>query len=435
MRGLRVLVSVASIAVIATAVGAQGAAAATPSPDYGSPAVWIPASTKNYSVFDRPQDFPVDMIVIHDIEGTYASAIATFQNPQRAGSAHYVIGKYGQIAQMVLEKNVAWHAGNWDYNTRAIGIEHEGYAGTDGSFTSAMYQASAHLIASICSRWGVRIDRTHVIGHNQVPDPNNPNLYGGSDHHWDPGPYWHWTNYIYFGQHYANALKSPPHMVLDATAVGGDGKVVLTWQAARSCLATPLYAGGRSVPITSYQIFSEPDHTLMTTVAGNVTTATVTGLVNGTTRTFSITAVDAEGTDSVMSNSTLVRRAPDAPATVFATPANGSAVISWTAPAFNGGSTITRYRVTTYLNGVAQGYLDFDPRYRMVAIFNLTNGSIYSFHVAAMNVAGTGADMASNLVKPLSALHQAPAQALPASPVPRSTPPSQSSPAPTPPTR
>ena len=29
---------------------------------------------------------------------------------------------------MVAEQDIAWHAGNWDYNTRAIGIEHEGYA-------------------------------------------------------------------------------------------------------------------------------------------------------------------------------------------------------------------------------------------------------------------------------------------------------------------
>ena len=36
----------------------------------------------------------------------------------------------------------------------------------------------------------VPMDRTHVIGHSEVPDPNNPGLYGGSDHHTDPGPNW-----------------------------------------------------------------------------------------------------------------------------------------------------------------------------------------------------------------------------------------------------
>ena len=428
------LVSVLAFAALATVqnVAAAPGALIVYSADYG-PATWIPASSRNYSVFDRPHDSPVDMIVIHDIEGSASSAIATFQNPQRAGSAHYVIGSNGKVWQMVLEKDVAWHAGNWDYNTRAIGIEHEGYAGTNGSFTTAMYQASEHLIASICSRWGVRLDRAHVIGHNQVPDPNNPKLYGGSDHHWDPGPYWHWTNYMYFAQHYASALPSPPHMVLDAVAVSGNQKVDLTWSAARSCLATPLFSGGRSVPTLDYTIVRQPGN-VSTVVPGTATSATITGLQNGVAYTFTVTARNADGTDTLASNPAIPFTSPDAPASVLATPAGGSAVVSWTAPAFDGGRTITGYRVTTYLNGAPQGYVDFGPSYRLVAIYNLTNGAIYSFGVAAINIVGPGASNPSNAVRPLSAFHPAPAQALPASPVPRSTP-AQSSPAPTPPTR
>ena len=39
------------------------------------------------------------------------------------------------------EADIAWHAGNWTYNTRSIGIEHEGYVGESGWFTDAMYRA------------------------------------------------------------------------------------------------------------------------------------------------------------------------------------------------------------------------------------------------------------------------------------------------------
>ena len=38
---------------------------------------------------------------------------------------------------------------------------------------------------------------------------------------------------------------------------------------------------------------------------------------------------------------------PGAPRQVLATPGNGSAVVKWTAPAHDGGSAITGYRVTT----------------------------------------------------------------------------------------
>jgi N-acetyl-anhydromuramyl-L-alanine amidase AmpD len=86
---------------------------------------------------------------------------------------------------MVQEKDVAWHAGNWDYNTRAIGIEHAGYACCH-YYTTAEYNGSAKLLASICSRWGVPLDRNHVIGHSQVPDPFQP--VRRRPHHWDPGP-------------------------------------------------------------------------------------------------------------------------------------------------------------------------------------------------------------------------------------------------------
>ena len=113
---------------------------------------------------------------------------------------------------MVREKDIAWHAGNWDYNTAAIGIEHEGYAWTPGFYTTAMYQTSAHLAASLCQRYGVPMDRSHVIGHAEVADPNNPGQFGGAGHHTDPGPYWDWNTYMSLAQDYAHALPSPPRV-------------------------------------------------------------------------------------------------------------------------------------------------------------------------------------------------------------------------------
>ena len=44
---------------------------------------------------------------------------------------------------------------------------------------------------------------------------------------------------------------------------------------------------------------------------------------------------------------------PTAPTGVGASPANGSATVSWTAPS-SGGSPITSYTVTPYIAGVAQ---------------------------------------------------------------------------------
>src|SRR5438309_2792549 len=223
------------------------AAAATAGPDYPS-ASWIPADPSNYSTANRTHDYPIDMIVVHDIEGSAASAIQDFQTPNYAASAHYVVGYDGAITQMVREHDIAWHAGNWDYNTRAIGIEHAGFAYTPGLYTTAEYNASAALAASICSRYGVPMDRTHVIGHYQVPDPNNPGLFGGSDHPTDPGPYWDWTYHMATAQADANALPSPPHLMPDPVATNTSNGVTVTWQAARTCRK----------PITGYTVTGQP---------------------------------------------------------------------------------------------------------------------------------------------------------------------------------
>ncbi|MCZ4096022.1 N-acetylmuramoyl-L-alanine amidase [Streptomyces sp. So13.3] len=165
-------------------VGSKHADAATV--DYPS-AVWSPASTSNYTASNRITSYPVNLVVIHVTQETYADTIRVFQDPAHAASAHYVVkSSDGSIGQCVREHDIAWHAGNWDYNTRSIGIEHEGWVDQPAYFTAAMYHSSAALTAAICDKYGIPKDRNHIIGHVQVP---------GTDHT-DPGPNWDWVRYI-----------------------------------------------------------------------------------------------------------------------------------------------------------------------------------------------------------------------------------------------
>ena len=287
----------ASLAVgIAPNVGAAAAVAtcAATSPDFGPPACWVAADSGNFSVANRGHDYPVDMIIIHDIEGSYGSAIQVFQRPGFEASAHYVVSYGGDVTQMVREHDIAWHAGNWDYNTRAIGIEHERFAWTPGLYTTAEYDASARIAASICSRWGVPLDRTHVIGHNEVPDPNNPGLYGGVDHHSDPGPYWNWAYYMQQAQADAATLPSPPRLMPDPRASSPDTTATVTWTPARTCRAS-------AVPITGYTVVAQPGG-MTQTLPANATSASFTGLKVGTTYTFTVTVTNADGQDSATSN-------------------------------------------------------------------------------------------------------------------------------------
>lgn len=183
-RLLRGTAAAAATGVLLPPARAHAAArAATDCP----PAQWMPASTSNYTVSSRPSAYPVRYVVIHVAQETFADTVGIFQNPAKKVSAHYVVRSAdGHVAQCVRESDIAWHAGNWDYNTRSVGIEHEGWVDQPSYFTHAMYQESAALTASVCNRYGIPKDREHIIGHHEVP--------GAS--HTDPGPNWDWVRYI-----------------------------------------------------------------------------------------------------------------------------------------------------------------------------------------------------------------------------------------------
>lgn len=188
MHRRRILQGAAVTAAAALLPASARAAASAAAGDTDYPlAHWSPASTSNYTASTRPSAYPVQYVIIHVTQETFPSTIGIFQNPAKQVSAHYVVRSAdGYVAQCVREKNVAWHAGNWDYNTRSIGIEHEGWVDQPAYFTDAMYEQSALLTASVCDRYGITKDRAHILGHAQVP---------GTDHT-DPGPNWDWVRYI-----------------------------------------------------------------------------------------------------------------------------------------------------------------------------------------------------------------------------------------------
>lgn len=155
---------------------------------------FVPASSSNYTNGSRTS---IKYVVIHTTEGSYSGSISWFQNSSAQVSAHYVIrSSDGQITQMVQEEDTAWHAGDWGTNSTSIGIEHEGYVADPGKwYTEAMYQNSADLTRDICDRYGIPKDRTHIIGHYEVPGCKSGNG-GGAGCHTDPGSGWDWNKYM-----------------------------------------------------------------------------------------------------------------------------------------------------------------------------------------------------------------------------------------------
>jgi N-acetyl-anhydromuramyl-L-alanine amidase AmpD len=152
-----------------------------------------PANYGNYDLAERGSRPPtVRYIVIHDIEGTAESAITVFRDPTYGASAHYVVDTDGAITQMVETKNVGWHAGNWYINGQSIGIELAGYA-IEGAYTAEMYMETAKLVRYLADLYQIPLDRAHIIGHDDIPGPTSSYQAGM---HWDPGPFWDWTQFM-----------------------------------------------------------------------------------------------------------------------------------------------------------------------------------------------------------------------------------------------
>ncbi|HZG14781.1 MAG TPA: peptidoglycan recognition family protein [Candidatus Bathyarchaeia archaeon] len=155
-----------------------------------------PSSYGNYDIADRPKAGPeIRYIVIHDTEGSYQSAINWFQNPASSVAAHYVIrSSDGQITQMVNNKDVGWHAGNWYVNMHSIGLEHEGIMleGADW-YTERMYRASAKLVKYLAEKYEIPLDRAHIIAHEEIPGLTQARH---KAMHEDPGAFWDWEHYF-----------------------------------------------------------------------------------------------------------------------------------------------------------------------------------------------------------------------------------------------
>lgn len=155
-----------------------------------------PAATTNYQVADRAADgMKIKYIVIHDTETSYQTAIDGFQNPASGDAANYVMrSSDGAVTQSVATKDIAFHAGNYWFNMHSVGIEHEGFAAHGASwYTQVQYQNTADLVKYLAAKYHVKLDREHIIGHDNVPGPVD-SLVSGM--HWDPGPYWDWNQFM-----------------------------------------------------------------------------------------------------------------------------------------------------------------------------------------------------------------------------------------------
>ena len=172
----------------------------------------------------------------------------------------------------------------------------------------------------------------------------------------------------------------PPSAPRSVTGVSGDGAVTVSWLA-------PIDDGGS--PVTGYVASTSTGESC--SWSSGPLSCVVSGLTNGTSYSFTVSATNSAGTgdESVASVPVVPFRVPGVPSGVVVSSDGDSQVsVSWVAPVESGDPLVSSYTATASPGGSSCTTPGLS-----CTIFGLTNGVEYSVTVAATN--GFGASSPS----------------------------------------
>ncbi len=174
----------------------------------------------------------------------------------------------------------------------------------------------------------------------------------------------------------------PPDSPENVSATSGDGQATVQW--------APSPNDGGS-PVTAYVVLTAPGG-LTLTVSAAETSAVVTGLTNGVSYVFQVAARNSAGLSFASSPTAPVTPVgpPTAPLNATASPGSSgdAAVVSWDAPASDGGSPLTGYLVAADPPDVPE--VAVGAAGQSATVPGLLPGIAYTFTVRAVNAIGTG---------------------------------------------
>ena len=147
------------------------------------------------------------LTVLHATEQeSLQQSLRTLRTGHRGGkvSAHYLIGRNGEIYQLVSDDRRAWHAGSgrWgtitDVNSASIGVELDNNGRAD--FPEAQLQSLVRLLTDLCERYD--IPRRQIIAHADMAPTRKH----------DPGARFPWARLaqVGFGRWPQGPLATPP---------------------------------------------------------------------------------------------------------------------------------------------------------------------------------------------------------------------------------
>ncbi len=177
----------------------------------------------------------------------------------------------------------------------------------------------------------------------------------------------------------------PPGAPTNPSATASSGQVALIWQ-------VPVSDGGAS--ITNYKVYRgavSGGETFLAN-AGNFLNYTNTGLTNGTTYYYKVSAENSAG-EGVLSNevSIMTPAQPLSPSNLIATAGIAQVTLNWQAPSSDGGSSIVNYKI---YRGAVSGGETLSATIGNILNYSdlsLNNGTAYYYKISAVNGVGESA--------------------------------------------
>jgi hypothetical protein len=197
------------------------------------------------------------------------------------------------------------------------------------------------------------------------------------------------SSVVHAGSQTPMTVPNPP---VSVSALGANQALKVSWNPAA-------FNGGSA--ITSFTASATILAVTKTCTASGATatTCTINGLVNGTNYSVTVKATNAIGTSTSSSSVSATPAAvPSAPTQIKAAPSTGSVVVSWNAPASDGGFAVTSYTVSASPGGASCNVA--------ATVFQCTFSSLvsttgYVFNVTAHNSVGASAPGSTVMTFPL----------------------------------
>jgi len=180
--------------------------------------------------------------------------------------------------------------------------------------------------------------------------------------------------------------SAKPSEPTNVYAIAYNAQAIVRWNA-------PVSKG--RYDIDYYTVVSDPGAVSVTTASGSIRTATVPGLTNGTSYTFTVAAHNLRGMGpTTRTASSIVPIGPPSAPTNVRTSRNmlGVVTLAWSTPLYTNGSPVTLYTIEPLPQNNAMNTIFVVPGdvYEYTFLTGVTAGVNYKFRVTAYNLAGAG---------------------------------------------